>query len=173
MFSFPTLSRSLGLRSQISCGIIYLYRMPTRRVKERACAFAPEVSTCEYTRAYGTQGGEAPPGVNMCSITYAIDNPFDESLAANKGDGRREREAGRRSLFLARSHAMPFHERRGRSRLRVPRPDTIFSDVTHPPVGVATTSRTSRCDVRRFCAEIESVTTMRRRRDCSHGSVET
>lgn len=83
----------------------------------------------------------------MCSITHAIDNPFDESLAANKGDGRRERE--KEIVVFSRVHATPFHERQGYCRFHVPRSDTISFNVTHPPIGVVTEHHDMMSDVRK------------------------
>lgn len=61
--------------------IIYLYQMLVLcATQTRVCSHLKLGPEHEYTRA--SRG----PGVDMCSITHAIGNPFDESFAANKGD---------------------------------------------------------------------------------------
>lgn len=58
---------------------------------QRICVFTPdELRIYAYTRHTEGGGGKEGRGegertaANMCSITHAIDGPFDESLVANK-----------------------------------------------------------------------------------------
>lgn len=80
----------------------------------------------------------------MCSITHAIDNPFDESLAANKEDGREGEGEETRPFslsFLSLARARNVFSRMTedvpapRSRYNLPQRDASTG------LGVATTSR--------------------------------
>lgn len=108
------------------------------------CVLAPETSSCEYNACIGVH---APRGADMCSITHAIGNPFDESLAANK----------RGTVFRSRIHK----DDDTFFLLRIPIYIYIYQFlfvVTYPRIGVATTSHRATWRKIYRSTKIESVT---------------
>jgi len=112
VFDFPTIDRLNELSIFVSNFIvfdvqissilsIYTKCVSTRHVTQKRacvpCVYSNWIYACIWYKGGGEE--EAPPGVNICSIMYAIDNPFDESLAANKGDDQRER--GRETVLFS------------------------------------------------------------------------